>query len=401
MLKRILLSLMITLLIFITGCWNSRELDTLAIVVGMGIDKFNDQYKVSVQVVEPSEVAGKKGGGAAPVVTYQATGRSIFEALRRMTTVSPRKMYMSHLRILIFGESLAREGIGNALDFLSRDHEVRTDFYIVVARQTNAEDALRVLTHLEKIPAYKIFTTLKTSEVEWAPTTTVTLDRLITELVSEGRHPVLTGLRIEGEQETGGSKKNIETIDSPVKLYNSGMAVFKGDKQIGWLNEDESATFTFVSDRIKSTAGSVSCPQGEGKVTIEVIRSKTKVKGSVSDGQPRIDIEINPEVSAAEVQCAVDLTETETITTLEKLLNQKLEEYIKTNIRRVQKNFKTDIFGFGEVIYRSDPKAWSKLKDNWNQTFANIPVTVKVTHKIRRLGTLSNSFVKEMNYEMR
>jgi spore germination protein KC len=398
MVKRILLSLMITMLIFVTGCWNSRELDTLAIVVGMGIDKSGDQYKVSVQVVEPSEVAGKKGAGAAPVVTYQATGTSIFEALRRITTVSPRKMYMSHLRILIFGESLAREGIGNALDFLSRDHEVRTDFYIVVARQVNAEDALKVLTHLEKIPSFKIFTMLKTSEVAWAPTTTVTLDRLITELVSEGRHPVITGLRVEGEQETGGSKKNIETIDSPVKLYNSGMAVFRGDKQIGWLNEDESTTFTFIRDEVKSTVGSISCPEGEGKISVEVIRSKTKVKGSVNDGQPRIDIEIRPEVSVAEVQCSVDLTKAETITLLENLVDRKLEDYIKTNIKRVQKNFKVDIFGFGEVIHRSDPKEWNRLKNNWDQTFINIPVTVKVTHKIRRLGTLSNSFIKQMSY---
>lgn len=396
MLKRALLFLLVTSLIFVAGCWNSKELNTLAIAVGMGIDKNGDQYKVSVQVVEPGEVAGKKGGGKTPVILFQATSTNILEALRKITTESPRKVYMSHLRILVFGESLAREGIGKVLDFISRDHEMRQDFFIVVARQTTAENTLKVLTHLEKIPAFKLFSTLRTSQDTWAPTTTVTLDKLISEIVSEGSQPVLTGLRIDGEQETSGDMKNVLSIDSPMKLRYSGMAVFNGDKQIGWLNEDEGATYTFVNNKVKSTVGSISCPHGEGRVTFEVIRSKTKVYGSVSDEQPKIDIEIRPEVNLAEVQCALDLTKTETIDKLEKLVNQKLENYVITNIKKVQKDFKVDIFGFGEVIHRSEPKAWKRLKHNWDQTFINMPVTVKVTHQIRHLGTIFNSNLEEI-----
>lgn len=56
----LLLCICISIVVFVTGCWNRRELNELAIAVGMGIDKSGDQYEVSVQVVEPSEVAGKK-----------------------------------------------------------------------------------------------------------------------------------------------------------------------------------------------------------------------------------------------------------------------------------------------------------------------------------------------------
>ncbi len=58
--KTAFLFLMLTLVLLLTGCWNRRELNELAIAVGMGIDKHGDQFRVSVQVVDPGEAASKK-----------------------------------------------------------------------------------------------------------------------------------------------------------------------------------------------------------------------------------------------------------------------------------------------------------------------------------------------------
>jgi len=392
-----LISIVISL-IFVTGCWKGRELNELAIAVALGIDKVGNQYKVSVQVVEPTEVAGKKGGTKTPVTTYQITANTIFEAIRKMTTVSPRKIYPSHLRIVVLGESLAKEGIGQALDLLSRDEEIRTDFFIVVSKHTTAEETLKILTKLETIPAVSLFSTLQTSEKQWAPTTTVTLDELITTLVSEGRDPVLTGLVVLGDEQVGQDKKNMEKVLTPAILQYSGLAVFKKDKLIGWLNEIESKAYNYINDEIKSTVGFVACPQG-GKITFEVIRSKTKVKGSVKNGQPRIDIEVRLEINIGEVQCSIDLLETKNIADVERLANSKVEGFIDAAVKKVQKKYKVDIFGFGDVIHRSNPKEWRKLKKNWDQTFETMPVNVKVNHKIRHLGTVSNSFLEQMKKE--
>ncbi|MGO4184602.1 Ger(x)C family spore germination protein [Paenibacillus sp. MCAF9] len=396
--KRCLLCLIVISLIFVTGCWKGRELNELAIAVALGIDKVGNQYKVSVQVVEPTEVAGKKVGDKTPVTTYQITANTIFEAIRKMTTVSPRKIYPSHLRIVVLGESLAKEGIGQALDLLSRDEEIRTDFFIVVSKHTTAENTLKVLTKLETIPAVSLFSTLQTSEKQWAPTTTVTLDQLITTLVSEGRDPVLTGLVVLGDEQIGQEKRNMEKVLTPTTLQYSGLAVFKKDKLIGWLNETESKAYNYISDEIKSTVGFVTCPQG-GKITFEVIRSKTKVKGSVKDGQPQIDIEVRLEINIGEVQCSIDLLETKNIAEVEMLANSKVEGFINAAVKKVQKKYKVDIFGFGDVIHRSNPKEWRKLKKNWDHTFETMPVNVKVNHKIRHLGTVSNSFLEEMRKE--
>jgi spore germination protein KC len=383
--------------IFVTGCWSRRELNDLAIAVGIGIDKIGDQYQVSAQVVLPSQIAGSKGGSPqAPINLYKATGHTVYEALRKITTVSPREIYISHLRILVLGEDLAKEGISDVLDFMSRDTETRNDYFIVVARDAMAADALKILTSLEKIPAVRLFSSLETSEKQWAPTSTVTLGTLITELVTKGKQPVLTGVVIEGNVGVGETPKNVETVDSPTELKYSGLAVFKEDKLIGWLTQEESKVYNYLTNKVRNTVFYIQCPEGK-KVSLEVFEARSEMKGSMQSDKPEITIEQHLEVDVGEVQCRnLNLTDTKTITELEQIANKKVMNLFETTIKKVQNEYKSDIFGFGEVIHRSNPQAWKKLRDDWDQTFANLPVKIKADIKIRQVGKVTNSFLEEM-----
>jgi spore germination protein KC len=91
--QKAFLFLILTLGTLLTGCWNRKELNELAIAVGLGIDKQGDQFRVSVQVVDPGEVSTQKGaGGRAPATLYTSEADTIFEAVRKITTLSPRKI---------------------------------------------------------------------------------------------------------------------------------------------------------------------------------------------------------------------------------------------------------------------------------------------------------------------
>ncbi|MEK4342507.1 Ger(x)C family spore germination protein [Brevibacillus sp. FSL L8-0710] len=104
--------LFLLLLVVLTGCWNRRELNELAIAVAMGVDKKDNDYLVSIQIVNPGAVAAQRAGtDTAPVITYSTQGTSIFEALRRTTTKSPRKIYLSHMQVIVLGKEVAEEGI--------------------------------------------------------------------------------------------------------------------------------------------------------------------------------------------------------------------------------------------------------------------------------------------------
>lgn len=391
-----LLPFVLILLIVVTGCWSRRELNNLAFAGVIGIDKAGNDFEVSVLVMDPNAVSTKKpSSGRSPSVLYHARGETVPQAIRRMAAVTPRHLYFSHIRMLIFGEQLARDGIRNTLDFLSRNNEIRTDFYFAIAKGMTARELLGVLTPLETLSANNMFGTLEVSRKTWAPAVPAQLDKLMSDLISEGKHPVLSTIRIQGNPEQAASKNNLEKVDTPGVLQYTGLAVFKKDKLLGWLNEEESKAYNYIQDKVKRTIGILECPEG-GNLSFEVIRSKTELKGKVVHGEPQIDIHIRIEANVQDVECKVDLTKEETIADLDKRANRKLEEIVQRTIESVQKKYRVDIFGFGEAIRRADPKAWKKLKTNWDHEFTDLQVQVTADTKIRRLGTVSNSFLQKM-----
>jgi len=384
----------------LSGCWNRRELNELAITVGLAIDRAEDGgVRVSAQVVEPGEVAsgraaGGGGGNRSPVTLYSAKGESVFEAVRKLTTVSPRKIYFSHLRVVVFGESLLREGIAKELEFLSRDHEVRTDFYIIAAKGVEGHEVLDQLTPLVKLPAQKLFTSLQTSEQAWAPTYGVQLDELITSIVSKGKHPVLTAIEIKGDKKAGETQKNVEEIDSPANLTYSNLVAMKGDKIVGWLTMEESKGWAYITNNVQNSVGVIDCPGG-GTLSLEIVRSKSSMRAESGGGRPSLSVDVFAEANIGEVRCRVDVSNPKEIRKLEDSAERKIVELMSAAVERSQQ-LRTDIFGFGEELHRTSPGAWRKLEKRWDETFADLPVRFQADVKIRRIGTTNKSFLQEV-----
>ncbi len=387
---------LITITVMLTGCWSRHELNDLGITLGVGIDKQDGKYLVTAQVVIPEAISAKKGEHGAPATMVQESGTTVAEAFRKMTIHTSRKIYLSHLRTLVISEEVAREGIKNVLDFFKRNRELRPDFYITIAKGSKAHQALSVIPRLERVPAERVFRSLELSEKEWAPTTGVFLDELTTNIVSKGKEAVLTGMQTIGDVERGNTMHNTERLSDVAVTRFSSLGVFKKDKLIGWLNEEESKGYNYVEDKVKRTQGFIACPKGKGNIGVDVNQSTTDMKASVKDGNPEITVKIELEQSIVDVQCDVDLTKIDIIYELERESKQKVENFVEKTIRKVQKDFKSDIFGFGEAIHREDPKYWAKVEDHWDEEFAKLPVRVDVDVKIRRTGTETNSFITEL-----
>lgn len=375
---------------FVSGCWSRRELNELAVASAIGIDKAGDQFRVSVQIIAPGEVtAGKSSGYETPVAVYSSTGKTLAEAIRKMTTVSPRKVHLSHLYVVVFGEELARAGIGKTIDYLLRDHEIRRrEVYAIVAKGASAEETIKVLTHLDKIPAIQMAGSIDTMKRYWAPTVSIQLGEVSNSLYDENKNLVISGVEIKGTTD-GDTKKNVEAVASPTYLKFSSSAVFRRDKLIGWLDEREGRGYNTIRNKVIHSVGYIPCADGE--IAVEAYRVDTKLKAHTADGKPRIEVDVQIEDKVLDVQCKLDLTNPDTISELEKKREKVVTELIESAVRKAQQQYKTDIFGFGDVVRRSDPRGWQSLKSQWEQLFPDVPVTIRVDAKIRNLGTLNNT----------
>lgn len=388
--KLVCLLAMIIFTGILSGCWSKRELDELALASAIGIDKADNGYLLTVQIINPGEIAGQKSTGrSVPVLTYRTTGKTIFEALRRLTVEAPRRIYTAHIRVVVLGEELARDGIAGALDFLARDHEMRTDFYILVAKDVKAETVLSMLTVLEDIPAFDIFGSLETSDKVWAATHKVQLDELIVNIIGKGINPVLTGVLVSGNANIGASMENLQNTKLSALLKIGNVAVFKKDKLVGWFNEEESIGFNAIMSNIKGSVTTLPFPEG-GMLTVEVMQTEVAIKSKVVNGKPRIELDYRAEGNVGEVQCDIDLTNPESIAEIENLWNVLSEKRLRNAIKKAQEDFASDVFGFGNAFHRQNPKVWKSLQKNWETEFVDLPVDIKVISKIRRIGTITN-----------
>jgi spore germination protein KC len=386
--------------ILIVGCWNRRELNDLAVSVAMGIDKQSEkQILLSDQVLIPEAISGKEGGTStiAPVVLFQTSGYGIQETARKMTKRSTRKIYVGQLQILIFGEEFAKEGLAKVLDHITRDHEYRRDFYVAVARGSKAQDILKVFTALEKTPATKLKSALDVSSKVWGETSAIKIDDLISAIISKGKEAVLTGIMLEGDRSFINKKQNAEKISAPVKQIYSNLAVFKKDKLVGWLNEQESIGYNYTQKNIKSTSVLLTCPKDSNKkITVEILRTKNDTKVVMKDGKPVIHLNIKTEGVISDAQCNMNFTKPSSISQVEQLTNNKIQKSISKSVNTLQHKYKSDIFGFGEEVERKSPEYWEHVKNNWNDIFSGIQVNIQVESKVRQMYKTSKSFLERM-----
>ncbi|AYB44790.1 Ger(x)C family spore germination protein [Paenibacillus lautus] len=388
--RKIFSVLLVVCLTFTPGCWSRKELNELAVVMALGIDTHENGYAISAQVLNSAEAGSKIGGsmGSLPVVTYKSVGKTIPDALQRMLSMAPRMPYLSHVRVLVFGEDLARSGVSDVLDYISRNHQLRTDFFMLVAKNGKAAEILEVVTPFEYVPANSLYSSILISEKKWAATGKVTLQQFVTELKRSGSDPVLSGVQLNGSLAEGQSMENVKQINPATLLQHTGLGVFKGDRLVGWLGEPPSKAVNYVLNRVDTTSGFIVCPDS-GIVGFSVNRADTTLDVTLNaDGTPAFSAELEIEADVNAVQCAIDISQPAVIDELEKDIEDKYNANIRKHIGLVQQRYGADVFGFGEVLHRKYPDVWKKYRDQWGDSFKKMSIRVDADVAIRRIGSI-------------
>lgn len=113
--------------IFIAGCWDRKEINDVAFVIGIAVDKEQDNYRSSLQIALPGQSGstGSSGGGGGTSGDKSWFMLSNTAKTLRGTTLEgqkslSRKIYYAHRRTMLIGEDLARDGVAPMLDLFTR-----------------------------------------------------------------------------------------------------------------------------------------------------------------------------------------------------------------------------------------------------------------------------------------
>ncbi|MBY0199455.1 Ger(x)C family spore germination protein [Priestia megaterium] len=398
--KGVFLLLMMAMTFLLTSCWSKKELTDLAIVAAVGIDKTKDgRYHLTLQIINPGNVAGgMQGGGGGtqspPVTIYSASGDNLVEASRRASSRISRRLYYAHANLVVIGEKLAREsGINPLMDVLDRDPEFRNTATMVIANHSTAADLVQTLTPVDKIPANKVLKTLEFTERKWGENVKTSVQEVIKSLESPGRGTVVSGFRLDGDPQQAQKLDNLQESAPEATLRASGIAVLKQGKLVDWLYGEPARGTVWILDKIQGTDININWGGRKQAIAYQTVRQKTSVSAQVKNGQPHISVHTRVEGDIGDMEVPVDITNPKVITKIEQSVRKEIKKELEIAIKRAQKN-KTDILGFGEVIHRSRPNQFKKLKTEWNDVyFPKLDVDITVEAYVRRAGLRNKSFL--------
>lgn len=369
---------------FFSGCYNYRELNEIAITSAIGVSKNGENYVVTVQVINTQKV--EERGEQPQFIIYKQEGKSLQYAFRKVILESPRRLFVNHNLLLIIDENLAKEGIQDVLDLFARDTEFRKQFIVVVSKNASDEDILETQTPLEILNAKSIRDSISADLNYLGVSKEITLELLLENYLNDKEQIALPTVRMTGNSEVGEQDENLKNTNTEVRVIVDGFAVFKEDKLVGYLDLEQSIASNYINDEIKNSIISYQC--GENKYSaIEIIKNKTEIKWIKNE--PKFKISIKAQGNINEIHCEIDLTKESEIKKLEKEVEQVLKENIETTLKLVKEEYNSDIFGFGEILYKTNPKYFYELKEKTNdEIMSSLDFEVDIDVQLLAKGNL-------------
>ena len=119
----------------------STPLSERAIVAGLGIDYENDRFIVSAQILLPSSNDSKSSG----IAISSAEGKTIGEALAKISSESSMLVAMSHCNLVLLGENLIQDKAYTSLDYMVRNAYL-SENALILTTYGSAKDILSAKT---------------------------------------------------------------------------------------------------------------------------------------------------------------------------------------------------------------------------------------------------------------
>lgn len=376
--------------LILSGC-NYRELNKIAIITGVGIDKKDNQYVVNMLIANAGKSETTNKDGESQPTIYSASGKTLAEAIKKVNTKTPKQLYFGHINVVLISENIAKDGFLTIADYLLRKPESRKKFYLIMTKDTSPKDVLEIVSPLESFPSQNIETLIEANSETQSITNFVTYSDFVNQILTKGIEPILPSITVVGNQKKGNDKSNLDTTTPKTYIKIDKTAVFKDDKFTGYLSNNDSQALNILKNTVNQSVFTIKYKDEYVNITARNISSKIKLKN-----KNNISINIKGDCRLTEINSLTDLNDNKNIKKIEKALNNKIKKQTKNIISKMMNEYKSDIFGFGNMVYKKYPNYFEKKEDVWNDKyFPKMNVSIKTDVKLVSTGSLENTIRKE------
>ncbi|WP_025115696.1 Ger(x)C family spore germination protein [Lysinibacillus fusiformis] len=361
-----LVILMLTTTLLMSGCWDVTEPQRMYYVQGVGVDYKDNEYIAYIQLMNFANVAKTEQSNpqAAPTEVGKATGKTIEEAIYKLYRSMDQEVFWGHMTFLLFSEkAMESEHAIPIIDTFLRFRETRYHIW-VYCTQDPIEEVLLVSPILEKSPTATKLSNPKNTSKQESFVEPVNLRQLVIGLNEPNHEMKVPFISINKDWETA-KESRTETVFAGVGILskNSFKGFIKGNtaRGIEWMN-----------DATK-----------QGEITIKLNNSEERDYLTVDI--KKLDVNVKPIVQNNQVKFEVYLKFNTILngfkgTVTASQVRKKVESEVKKEIMATFQeglNMDADVYRLSEYLYRDNVKVWKKIQKD-----GKIPLTKESISKI-------------------
>jgi spore germination protein len=383
--KRMILLLLLEILLIplLTGCWSSKKVEDLNIIIGSAVDSAGkEKLKATLQVAVPQALAtGKNNGGGGqtkPYVNISEEGVAL-EPIGWETTLKKEGiLFGSHQKTIILGEELAKEvNLEEVMDLYYRDVDIRGSALIFIAKgEANKTLEMKDPTIIPALHINEMATQQLTTKIVKPMTLTKILGNF------EGKSSFIL--------------QQIVSKNGEVRFEGAAIIEGKSKKLIGTFTNKEIEGINWLTGESKSGAVKAYHSKTDHPVFYQIKSMKSEIVPKVKGDYISFDVKIKSEGRIAEYwnPYSKPAFQNRNVKQIEIEAEKEVESLVGNVLDQMQKEYKVDVAGFGNQLRIKYPKVWENVKNDWDQTFSEVPIHYHADLTIKDYGMVGRKRTK-------
>lgn len=338
--------IIILFIILFCGCADYKELNDIAIVSGISIDREKDEYSVGILIANSTD--GEN-------VLYKTNGKTISDAIKKLESITPKQLYLGHLGVVILSSDTCKLGLDKISDYFFRNPETTKRFYLVMSND-KAIDVLKIASPLESYPFQSIKLNIENASNSSYQSNSLTYSKFIEMLITKRVEPYIPIIKVV--------KNDNDKVLVKEYLELNNIGLFKKSKFIYEANELESRGINLLLGNTKDMLITTKC--------FSAVVSRIKVKKSIKNN--KIIFNISGKADISRLNCTYDVKD---IKKYNSVINNEIKNIAEIGINKLYE-LNIDTLGLSNYMY----------KHNKSIKFKDIKVSYNIDVKVKNEGSI-------------
>ena len=327
--------ILIILLLTLSGCYDYKEINDLAIITAIGVDYKDEEYKITLEILNDQN---DKDSGKIKAYTKTGSDKSLAKALEEAADLLSDQANYTHVKLLILSDTITDGKFQNIIDFFMRSTYFRENFYVISSMDTEPEKILEKNTDENPVASTAIINLLESQDYSSNSGVLKTFDQIVEETLAFGKDTCFSNITLDDEQFRVDGLSIFDKYEYKDTISNEFATIYNI-----LTNDFYRPIYSKTYDDLYF---SIAITEGKVKTSLDTktIKLTGDLMGKIMDNEPNFIIR--------DLDVLKDLN-----SDFKKLINEKFTDFIGV----LQEN-KSDILFFGESYYQ---KTREKSENFW------------------------------------